>query len=324
MLPVDAVVTWVDSTDKAWQQTYKTYVGKPYEKSIRFTMGDDPEAELRNCLALMRKNMPWLRNVFVLTLNQRPKSITSEIVVDHREIGLTATFNSHAIETSLHKIKGLSEHFIYINDDTFVVRPVKPSHFFHTSTDWRPRVRLDRNLRETEWVSAVNRSSRLIGMPQHTALRHAPYPLTKSIMVKAELALPKEWQNARTCRVRYTCDELVPVYTALLLHLRDSMHTDEAAATDELKISYWPTAKGRKVYDEHVICVAYYTGTADDLRALLTRPSWIRRKWKSLTRAEHMGGHGPSWWHVVMYVAACVCFVVVWMHYSRRPHKKID
>ena len=40
------------------------------------------------------------------------------------------TFNSHAIEASLHHIDGLAEHFVYFNDDMFVGRPLRPEPFF--------------------------------------------------------------------------------------------------------------------------------------------------------------------------------------------------
>ena len=40
------------------------------------------------------------------------------------------TFNSNAIEASMHKIKGLSEHFVYFNDDMYLLKPTKPTDFF--------------------------------------------------------------------------------------------------------------------------------------------------------------------------------------------------
>ena len=40
------------------------------------------------------------------------------------------TFNSHSIELNLHRITDLAERFVFFNDDTFVVAPVKPTDFF--------------------------------------------------------------------------------------------------------------------------------------------------------------------------------------------------
>src|SRR5699024_5379711 len=40
------------------------------------------------------------------------------------------TFNSRVIELNIHKIEGLSENFIYLNDDTFIIDDVKQEDFF--------------------------------------------------------------------------------------------------------------------------------------------------------------------------------------------------
>ena len=40
------------------------------------------------------------------------------------------TFSSHPIELHLHRIKGLSEHFVYFNDDLFITKPLPPERFF--------------------------------------------------------------------------------------------------------------------------------------------------------------------------------------------------
>jgi hypothetical protein len=40
------------------------------------------------------------------------------------------TFNVNPLEINLHRIKGLSECFVYFNDDIFVTRPIEPKVFF--------------------------------------------------------------------------------------------------------------------------------------------------------------------------------------------------
>ena len=39
-------------------------------------------------------------------------------------------FNSRSIETKIHHIPGLAEHFIYFNDDMILLRKVSKSDFF--------------------------------------------------------------------------------------------------------------------------------------------------------------------------------------------------
>ena len=40
------------------------------------------------------------------------------------------TFNCNPIEMNIHRIKGLSDHFIYFNDDTFLIDHVAEERFF--------------------------------------------------------------------------------------------------------------------------------------------------------------------------------------------------
>ncbi|MFL1380180.1 hypothetical protein [Nocardiopsis protaetiae] len=83
---------------------------------------------------------PWARHVYLVTDAQVPAwletSAAGITVVDHRDIlpeSALPTFNSHAIETGLHRVEGLSEHYLYFNDDVFPARPVGADRFFHGS-----------------------------------------------------------------------------------------------------------------------------------------------------------------------------------------------
>ena len=78
---------------------------------------------------------PWVRNIYLVTDDQVPDWLDTSCpdvkVVSHREIFANQadlpTFNSHAIESQIHRIEGLSEHFLYLNDDFFVGRPLSPT-----------------------------------------------------------------------------------------------------------------------------------------------------------------------------------------------------
>jgi hypothetical protein len=136
--PVDAVYTWVDGSDPAWQRRRATVVGEPYHpqaaNAARFLSRD----ELRYSLRSLHMYAPWIRHVYLVTDQQVPAWLDTAhpgiTVVDHREIftdpTALPTFNSHAIESQLHHIEGLAEHFLYFNDDVFLGRPTVPQHFF--------------------------------------------------------------------------------------------------------------------------------------------------------------------------------------------------
>lgn len=60
---------------------------------------------------------------------QHPKLV----VVNHKEFiphNHLPTFNSHPIELHLHRISGLSEKFVYFNDDMFIIKKMHPNNFF--------------------------------------------------------------------------------------------------------------------------------------------------------------------------------------------------
>lgn len=139
---VDAVYTWVDSSDESWQTSYREAVGKSGETQsessaglARFTSRDELLFSLRS----LEMNVPWIDRVFLVTAGQRPSWLAEShpklVMVNHSDIfadtkNCLPTFNSHAIESQLANIKGLKEHFLYVNDDVFFGRPLHPNTFF--------------------------------------------------------------------------------------------------------------------------------------------------------------------------------------------------
>ena len=93
--------------------------------------------ELRYSLRSVHLFAPWVRNIYLVTSGQVPAWLDLDHpgvrVVPHDEImpaDALPTFNSHAIETSLHHIPGLAEHWLYFNDDFFLGRPIRPEALF--------------------------------------------------------------------------------------------------------------------------------------------------------------------------------------------------
>ncbi|MGW2839286.1 stealth family protein [Streptomyces sp. NPDC001493] len=144
--PIDVVYTWVDADDPVWRAGKEAVrhgltpdiAGAMHEQAdnaARFTSRD----ELRYSLRSIHQYAPWVRNIFLVTAGQTPGWLNTEHpgirVVDHAEIfsdpAALPTYNSHAIESQLHHIPDLSEHFLYLNDDVFFGRPVRPDLFFH-------------------------------------------------------------------------------------------------------------------------------------------------------------------------------------------------
>lgn len=129
---MDIVITYVNGLDPEWQKSYARTVGKPVlEKRFR------DWGTLPFLFRAIEKNVPFVRNVYLVVASesQVPQWINrdSVSVVLHKDIipeRFLPVFNSTAIEMFLHKIPGLSEEFVYFNDDIFPMRGCCENTFF--------------------------------------------------------------------------------------------------------------------------------------------------------------------------------------------------
>ena len=134
---VDIVYTWVNDKEEEWLKKKKQFSS---HDAACTGSADQARFENHNELyysVLSVKNfLPWVRNIYIVTDNQRPDWLGDDgniFIVDHHDIidaQYLPTFNSHVIEANLHKIEGLAEHFIYFNDDVMVAKPLDKEHFF--------------------------------------------------------------------------------------------------------------------------------------------------------------------------------------------------
>ncbi len=198
--PVDVVYTWVDGADE--EHAAKRDVFLPMQDNVhvnglekaRFRNNE----ELRYSLRSLHDYCPWIRNIILVTDSQIPSWIQTEHpqvrVVDHTEFipsQYLPTFNSHVIEAFLHKIPGLAEHFMYLNDDVFIARPCRKTEFFTSNglpmafVDWRAR-RLS-GYKITKTPHAQSYFNALDMLKQHNVptdpnfiTAHGPYPQTIS------------------------------------------------------------------------------------------------------------------------------------------------
>ena len=117
--------------------------GGPRRPDAVLGEGDDHEAryrqinELKYALRSVYMFAPWIRRIFIATDSAAPEWLAdhpSVTIVRSEEFfadpSVLPTHNSQAVECQLHHIDGLSEHFLYSNDDMFFGRPVGPDLFF--------------------------------------------------------------------------------------------------------------------------------------------------------------------------------------------------
>ena len=144
MTRIDAVITWVDGADPLHRTTREAWMAKasPANENAtnphRWACSD----ELSYCVRSIGNHAPWIGRIWIVTDGQTPDLsavpawLRARIaIVDHRVVfaghaDALPTFNSLAIETLLWRIPGLSERFIYFNDDVFLTAPLAPGDVF--------------------------------------------------------------------------------------------------------------------------------------------------------------------------------------------------
>ena len=138
---MDYVFPYVDSSDPMWRQQYRQANNCISMDESRFR----PFGTLRYVFRGIAKYMPFIDRVVLIvsTESQVPAWINRDKVriVPHDEFMPAAhlpTFSSSAIESDLWRIEGLSDRFIYGNDDFFPLKPLEESDFF--SEDGKPRL----------------------------------------------------------------------------------------------------------------------------------------------------------------------------------------
>ncbi|GAB3757451.1 stealth family protein [Microlunatus parietis] len=226
--PIDLVYTWVDGADPAWQRDRAAAAdavdpGRATERAddpARFTDHD----ELRHSLRSVEQYAPWINHVWIVTDGQRPHWLRPDddwvTVVSHKELwpdpaGLP-TFNSHAIETCLHRIPGLAEHYLYLNDDMIFGRPVAPELFFHPNgigKFFASRLTVDLlppAPGEIASTTAAKNARRLLaerfGMINSGKYFHTAVATRKSVITALEAEFPEVFAATRRARFRTTDD----------------------------------------------------------------------------------------------------------------------
>ena len=136
--PIDFVITWVDGNDTEWQREKERY----FEEFNYHTSGNGTERYrdwglLLHWFRSVEKYAPWVHKVYIVTNGQCPNWLNINnsklCFVSHKDFipaKYLPTFCSDVIELNLWRIAGLSEHFVYFNDDVFLNNPVEPEDFF--------------------------------------------------------------------------------------------------------------------------------------------------------------------------------------------------
>lgn len=171
--PIDIVYTWK---------------GENKSKNERLSYNYELKYSLRSVFF----NAPWVNKIFIL-MNKKAqpswiKNNKKIIILDHNDTfpskKYLPNFNSNAIETTIANIKGLSEHYIYFNDDIFIGRKSKYTDFFTPSG----KAVIDGYIgKKTREILRDNNNNKLnIEFPPgyERVNKHVPIPQIKSLVLE--------------------------------------------------------------------------------------------------------------------------------------------
>lgn len=135
-MDIDFVVLWVDGSDPAWQAEKAKYQGKTVDDGNAVNRFRD-WGLMPYWFRAVEKFCPWVRKVHFVTCGHVPGWLNLDCPklnhVKHRDYipaQYLPTFNANTIEMNIHRIPDLAEHFVFFNDDMFLLRPMAQEAFF--------------------------------------------------------------------------------------------------------------------------------------------------------------------------------------------------
>lgn len=211
-MQIDAVITWVDSSDEVWRLKINQYLDEKIDwndkkDSTRYNSINEIEITILSII----KFATYIKNIYVVTDNQEPKNfkklknkaLESKInlqLIDHKVIfkgyeEYLPTFNSRSIVNMVHRIPNLSNNFVVFNDDTFLINESKKEDFF---VDNKPVIigswdslyedKIIRNFylkikgnkkKRAGYKEAQQMGAKLLGFKKYLRRDHTPLPMKK-------------------------------------------------------------------------------------------------------------------------------------------------
>lgn len=137
-MEIDFVVTWVNMDDPEWKAEFAKYSDKTVTEKNSVTDARFRDyGFLRYWFRGIEKFAPWVRKIHFITSGQKPEWLDESNpkihLVNHRDYiphEFLPTYNSVVIERYIHRIPGLAEHFVYFNDDFYIINHISPERFF--------------------------------------------------------------------------------------------------------------------------------------------------------------------------------------------------
>jgi len=216
--PIDFVYTWVASYDPE-RNEYKRKLGLSEDNNSATLNRFKDSNELKYSLRSIFQNCPWFNRIYIVVKDgQKPDFIDFSdsriILVNHSEImpeDALPTFNSNAIEYCLHHIPNLSNKYIYMNDDLFILKQLSKRDFYKNGApvismknfQYRKLEPLDEDKLNGEYdfvsmiLNTLYQTQQILGEPYYMHMAHYPSACIKKWDYEIENLLQNRgvWEN---------------------------------------------------------------------------------------------------------------------------------
>lgn len=228
------IYTWVDGSDTSYRKLRDSYTHKKGVSARERNHG-----ELRYSIKSVRKYMPWYKGqIYIVTPGMKPQWINEEPeikIINQNDIipkHLQPTFNTNIIELYLHKIPGITEYFVHMNDDYLINKPLQPTDFFSQGKKFNIFLGnpvINKDLSGGIWRRSVKYTDKKLdqkfGQKSRKFLQHAPY-IYHQDMYKLVHLLFKQEISQMTHKFRNQND-LLPPYILLYSNAEISLFPSE-------------------------------------------------------------------------------------------------
>ncbi|MEO9969976.1 MAG: hypothetical protein ABJG15_09145 [Hyphomonadaceae bacterium] len=239
-LDIDAVYSWVNPNDENWKMQFEEHINdaeasnhrlstrglttrrKLKRRSVSFENGEGLKYSLRSLF----KFAPWIRHIYIVSncpppswLDESHQKITWVYHETIMSLDNLPTFNPNAVDSAIHKIPNLGDHYLYLQDTIFLTKPTEKSDFFTPAGLAMIRLTLDGLVhgdlreRDPDFLNAARNSQRLIieefGQVPTKLHNYSPLSVVRSVAATCEQNFAKAYQSTRARRFS-SIDDISP------------------------------------------------------------------------------------------------------------------
>ena len=264
MNKIDFVVIWVDGGDPIWQAKKAEYSKSvdTSKKSMNSVKAYRDWGTFKYWFRGVEKFAPWVNKVYLVTDQQKPSwlNIASEkiVLVDHSDIlrkDYLPVFSANPIESNIHRIPGLSEQFVFFNDDVYLTAPVEPTDFF--SEDGLPKYNTALSpiiperygtghfqVNDMEIVTSYFSRDEILKNGKFLSFKQGLKNIVKTLLYRNSKFICGFWENHLTHPLLKSTMELVWEKETAILEKTSASRFRNPSDTNVWLFKYWQIASG--------------------------------------------------------------------------------